>query len=285
MRKIVHFIISGLMLMSPLTYANPSDIIKNPNDGREVFQFIEVKPETEIKNIRTEPVNLASALAIVSFKYNNHHALDEEILSPKNITFENYIEKILNYQTFSREGYHILNLNNIDNVSIKSIPSLQEEMFSIDNEIRSISLRNKLQSLNPINKLNEIHEDKLFNGKDLNKDDINKLNNELASGFTDAMTILVNKNRKSSIISEIEDRKKDGKPFSLYYSFSSKLKEDNSYDIAIQTFSYLNQNKYKVDTYKFNLKYDGSKLQVFRTPPYKDENGRYIGQYFLFNFK
>lgn len=285
MRKIVHFIISGLMLISPLTYANSSDIIKSPNDGREIFQFIEVKPETEIKNIRTEPVNLASALAIVSFKYNNHHALDEEILSPKNITFENYIEKILNYQTFSREGYHILNLNNIDNVSIKSIPSLQEEMFNIDNEIRSISLKNKLQSLNPVNKLNEVHEDKLFNEKDFTKNDINKLNNELASGFTDAMTILVNKNRKSSIISEIEDRKKDGKPFSLYYSFSSKLKEDNSYDIAIQTFSYLNHNKYKVDTYKFNLKYDGSKLQVFRTPPYKDENGRYIGQYFLFNFK
>lgn len=284
MKKIVHFIISGLMLISPLTYANSSDIIKNPNDGREIFQFIEVKPETEIKNIRTEPVNLAPALAIVSFKYNNNHALDEEILSPKNITFENYIEKILNYQTFSREGSHILNLDNIDNVSIKSIPSLQEEMFNIDNEIRSISLKSKLQSFNPINKLNEIHENKL-NGKDFNENDVNKLNNELASDFTDAMTILVNKNRKSSIIGEIEDRKKDDKPFTLYYSFSSKLKEDNSYDIAIQTFSYLNHNKYKVDTYKFNLKYDGSKLQVFRTPPYKDENGRYIGQYFLFNFK
>lgn len=284
MKKIVNFIISGFMLTCFFTYADSHEAIKKANDSKEIFQFIEVKPETEIKNIITEPVNLVPALAIVSFKYNNSHALEKEILSPKNITFKNYIEKILNHQTFSREDSHVLNLDNIDNVSIKSIPSLQEEMFNIDNEIRSISLKSKLQSFNPKNKLNEIHENKL-NGKDFNENDVNKLNNELASNFTDAMKILVNKNRKSSIIGEIEDRKKDDKLFSLYYSFSSKLKEDNSYDISIQTFSYLNKNKYKVDTYKFNLKYDGSKLQVFRTPLYKDENGRYIGQYFLFNFK
>jgi len=275
MKKILNFIFSGLILASSFTYANSQDTVKYPNNGREAFQFIEVKPDTEIRNIKTEPVDLVPALSIISFKYKNNHVLDEESLSPKDIIFEKYLEKLLTSQSYLKESYYVSNIDNIDNFSIKSIPSLQEEMFNIDNENRSISLKAKLQTLN------STHHDKASN-----ENDIKKINDQLVSGFTDAMTILVNNKRKSSIIREIEDRKKGEKTFSLYYSFSSKLKEDNSYDIVVQTFSYLNKNKYKVDTYKFNLQYDGlKKLQVFRTPPYKDENGRYIGQYFLFNFQ